>query len=283
MVEIIQIDEGDFTLTIHRWNDITLKLFKEYSDWRCNNHTDLDISNTSSHDDVRDIDLEHDMKMLIREKTLEEIEKRNPTPSITEYKKAMSGIPMFPEDQVLARTSEYGGTPLYKPILDYILNAIDDSFSKKDVYLAVQESYKEHGRNIKLGSAIIYGGSYCKYLVDKGIATDNGNNTFQRIGYIDNTPQEIEHTDNTNGLTNEEPLKTFIHNPNVTHPTGIGRKPLIEEWIRKTKKLEFTLEEYFMVYPNQRRGIEMLYTHISRLIDKKLLLQIGENRFKIMV
>jgi len=108
----------------------------------------------------------------------------------------------------------------------------------------------------------------------------DGNNKSNK-----SSKSNINNVNKINNIGNplEEPFKTFVHNPNVAQPMGIGRKPLIEEWIRKTKKLEFTLEEYFMVYPNQRRGIEMLYTHISRLINKKSLIQIGENRFKIMV
>lgn len=90
----------------------------------------------------------------------------------------------------------------------------------------------------------------------------------------------------SNNISNqqEEPLKTFVHNPDVGTPiSNRGKKPLIEEWIRKTKKLEFTLEEYFMIYPKQKQNIAMVYTHISRLINKKSLIQIGENKFKIMV
>lgn len=91
---------------------------------------------------------------------------------------------------------------------------------------------------------------------------------------------------NANTISNQQKktLKPFVYDSNVRMPEcNMGRKPLIEEWIHRTKKLEFTLEEYFEIYPKQKQNIEMVYTHISGLITKKLLIQIGENKFKIMV
>ena len=68
------------------------------------------------------------------------------------------------------------------------------------------------------------------------------------------------------------PKKEYTRNIKISY---------LEKWIRNCKFDVFTLDQFFKDYPKQR-GNNRLNSHIFNLIDKKVILQVGIEKFKII-
>jgi len=149
MEKKVIINEDQFSIEINKWDDFTLGLLKSYSDWKCNGKQLPEIQPER----VAEIQPESDVHQ-----------------QSTKGKKSIP--PLFPELRPLVRTSEYGFTPIYGPILEYILKSLPDKFSKKEVSELIYNFYNEIGRDLKLASATVYGSSYCNYMIDRKIISE---------------------------------------------------------------------------------------------------------------
>ena len=54
----------------------------------------------------------------------------------------------------------------------------------------------------------------------------------------------------------------------------------LQKWIQKGNFSTFTLEDFFKKFPKQKRN-DRLNSHIVSLIDKKMISQMGNNKFKV--
>lgn len=156
MEEKAVINEESFYIEINKWDDFTLGLLKSYSDWKCNENQvpaapPVDVPVTI------ETQSESDNQTNLNQRQ-------------TTTKKDIS--PLFPELQSLVKPGEYGFTPIYGPILEYILKSLPDKFSKKEVSELIYNFYNEIGRDLKLASASVYGSSYCNYMIDRKIISE---------------------------------------------------------------------------------------------------------------
>ena len=65
--------------------------------------------------------------------------------------------------------------------------------------------------------------------------------------------------------------KQHKHNPKISY---------LEKWVKQNNFEVFSLEQFYKMYPRQRRS-KRLNGHISKLISNGLLIQLGKNRFKV--
>lgn len=61
-----------------------------------------------------------------------------------------------------------------------------------------------------------------------------------------------------------------------------GRTPAIKQWIEKNKVTEFRLEDFFKDHPYQKRQSGRLEYQLSKLIKDGELLQLENDRFKVV-
>ena len=102
------------------------------------------------------------------------------------------GQTIFDDSKRLAKTYEYGNTPIYKPILDLILQNVPDEFTKNDVYTAILLAYKKCNRTIKESTASTYGSTYCKYILDNDLVTEIAPELYRKKEDLDNWTAEEE-------------------------------------------------------------------------------------------
>ena len=65
--------------------------------------------------------------------------------------------------------------------------------------------------------------------------------------------------------------KEYKHNIKISY---------LEKWIRNGKFEVFTLDQFFKSYPKQRNN-NRLNKHIFDLVDKKIISQLGKDKFKV--
>ena len=88
---------------------------------------------------------------------------------------------LFSDENKLTKPGEYGSVALYKPILNFILENTNDTFTKKDILDSLQKFYKQKAWPMKESTARIYETQYRKYMLDKGIIQPKGYESFTKI------------------------------------------------------------------------------------------------------
>jgi hypothetical protein len=63
----------------------------------------------------------------------------------------------------------------------------------------------------------------------------------------------------------------------------IGRKSILEKWIKDNKKVEFDLKDFYKIHPEyESRYKERLEKVISHMIECRKLIQLSNTRFKVV-
>ena len=140
----IQIETDDFNLTIKSLNDVTKKFLEIFSNF-VNDENNQNQLNPSDYD-----------YSYIKDITA----------------KDNKGSRLFKKADVLANKSEYGNITLYKPIAEYILDNIQDVFTKENLRTVIIDFYKKHDWAISITTAQVYSVSYRKYLLDNGFIAE---------------------------------------------------------------------------------------------------------------
>lgn len=96
----------------------------------------------------------------------------------------------------------------------------------------------------------------------------------------DGIPIELKLDDNIYYLKNNyNPTVVFKPVQPKKHKRNIKISYLLK-WIQQNNFNSFTLEEFFKKYPKQKHN-NRLNSHIVSLIDKKIITQLGNNKFRV--
>ena len=147
----LTIKEDQFNLEIREWDDFTLGLLRLYSDWKCNG--------------------KHEVEMQP-----ERVVEKQPESNIVNSDSHKYSPPVFTENEVICKKSEYGNISIYRPVVDFLLKHLSGIFTRTELRNVLSNCYSINGRSITDGSAQVYSCSYRRYMIDTGLIKESGDN-----------------------------------------------------------------------------------------------------------
>jgi len=159
MEEKMSIHEKEATIQIHEWNTFTLKLLRNYSEYKNNGQHQPDTNNGNGEQTKTE-------KIILPPLNIE------PTPIATK---------LFPDEMVIAERGEYLNTRLYQPILQYLINQLPTQFTQQQISQLIQEFYKKYNKKITTNSAKTYSTGYRKYMTTHNMIQEKDKNYYKFI------------------------------------------------------------------------------------------------------
>jgi len=112
---------------------------------------------------------------------------------------------------------------------------------------------------------------------------DNGNNvTAKKWNMVEGKTTTLEYNNEYYDLRNNGSPKTNVE-ISISHKK-MGRVPSLERWYKENFQPgdEFCLEDFFKVYPNQKRQHSRLVPVISALCNEKKIQQLSPDTFRVL-
>lgn len=148
-------------------------------------------------------------------------------------------------------------TKIYPSIVKHLEENLKSDFSLKDIGKEITVFYKtELHRKLRANSIRTYSRNYKDHMIKAGIIQEKGDGMYQ--------PTESVKPD----LPRKPPVKLSD----------------LEKWLsEKRPRKTFGIEDFFRDYPKQRKHKARVEKSLRELIDRRIITQMGENRFKFRV